>query len=180
MNVKFFSSNPDIDYGQLVHTIKTQPPPKSIPNQYLNCNKYTHTAILTSQDYLEIKSKYPTTHIGIVFSYWSSNRGQKMGELRYGDGLFPQPDWEREVCIPGVGRIDGLCRKDRRIVELKFLKGWKSALGQVLAYKKNKFTDYSAEIWLLTQKNELNPKLEKLITSTCSSLGVKVQFIYIG
>lgn len=100
---------------------------------------------------------------------------QRGDELFYNAKLFSDKNvWIREVVTP-VGRIDGLNKVDKIIVELKFIDGWKSALGQILCYNWF-FKFYKREIWLL--KNRPFRKKEELyIKDICFFYDVNVKFI---
>lgn len=100
-------------------------------------------------------------------------------ELAYGDSLFLEKDgWIREIPVVG-GRIDGLNHLTKEIVELKFFKGWKGALGQIVVYGSS-FPNYQKEIWLLTTEEEFrNKKMIQTIESNCSKFDVLVKFVVI-
>ena len=100
-------------------------------------------------------------------------------ELAYGDSLFLEKDgWIREISVAG-GRIDGLNHSAKRMVELKFFKGWKGALGQIVVYGSS-FPNYQKEIWLLTTEEEFrNKKMIQTIESNCFRFGVLVRFVVI-
>lgn len=96
-------------------------------------------------------------------------------ELWYGARLFKDKNlWIREKKTL-VGRIDGLNVKEKRIVELKFVSGWKSALGQIIAYGYF-YQTFQKEIWLLEDK-KISNKDKDLIREICGSFSVLVEFI---
>lgn len=104
------------------------------------------------------------------------SEGKPASELFYSKLLFKKKDgWDREIKIK-EGRIDAINHSQKRLVELKFLEGWKGALGQVLAYSHSFNLSYSLEIWLLFEKN-LNPKTKKTIEETCKNYNVKPKFV---
>lgn len=102
--------------------------------------------------------------------------GAKASELFYSKLLFKKKDgWEREIKVK-EGRVDGVHKKDKKLVELKFVDGWKGALGQILAYSHSFDIDYNLEIWLLLNKT-ISSCTKKLIEETCERYGVTPKFI---
>jgi hypothetical protein len=96
-------------------------------------------------------------------------------EFGYGSHLFKDKNiWIREKITP-VGRIDGLNLREKRIVELKFISGWKSALGQISAYG-HFYPTFQKEIWLLEDK-KISNKDKNLIREICGNFSVLVDFI---
>jgi hypothetical protein len=96
-------------------------------------------------------------------------------ELWYGSLLFKDKNlWIREKITP-VGKIDGLNLKEKRIVELKFISGWKSALGQIISYG-HFYPTFQKEIWLLEDK-KISEKDKNLIREICGNFSVLVEFI---
>lgn len=93
-------------------------------------------------------------------------------ELFYGGLLFTKPLWKREVIVP-VGRIDGLNIREKIIVELKFLNGWKSALGQILSYGYY-YPTYTKYLYLLYSVNPTNSLRTNIIDiSSCYNVNIK-------
>lgn len=129
---------------------------------------------ISKDSYKKLKSLYNYKLFKIEFILESiiTKRGD---ELFYGSTLFSDKNyWAREVQTP-VGRIDALNKREKRVVELKFISGWKSALGQVLSYHFF-YSDYIPEIWLLDNM-KVNTATKNLITTICDINGVKVEFI---
>lgn len=105
----------------------------------------------------------------------------RRNELEYGKILFKANEgWKREVRTKS-GNIDGLNRKLCRVVELKFVEGWKGALGQILAYVETDtyLAKYSKEIWLICRDGvrALSKSKQENIEETCGKFGVKVFYI---
>ncbi|ARV58090.1 hypothetical protein BZZ01_05075 [Nostocales cyanobacterium HT-58-2] len=89
------------------------------------------------------------------------------------DRLHSQLGGLREVETP-VGRIDLLT--DTEIIEVKNIKDWKAAIGQVLAYS-GFFPEHRKRLHLFGKKGEM-------VTSTavtiCAELGITVTFEEVG
>lgn len=125
--------------------------------------------------YLSLKSLYPNQPIeNIIYSIFK----QKEDERYYGGLLFKSEEgWTREVCIPDIGYIDGYNFYLNKIVELKFLEGWKSALGQILAYGMS-YPKAKKELWLLCSKTPKISQIKK-IEFVCNNFNVHIEWINI-
>lgn len=125
--------------------------------------------------YHSLKRLFPHQPIeNIIYSLFKT----KEDERYYGSLLFKEEEgWKREVSIPDVGYIDGFNYMLNLIVELKFIDGWKSALGQILAYS-IAYPKMRKEIWLLISST---PKIsrQRKIESICCSFDVHVKWIKI-
>lgn len=103
----------------------------------------------------------------------------RRNELEYGNFLFKANEgWAREVRTKS-GYIDGLNFRLKKIVELKFIAGWKSALGQILSYvsdSPSKYEGFSKEIWLICDKISKKNKGASII-KVCEKFEVEVVFI---
>lgn len=138
----------------------------------------TRQSIISIPDYLYFKLKklYPHYSIeSIIYSIFKV----KENELFYGSLLFKDVDgWEREKSIPDIGRIDGFNFYLNTIVELKFVKHWTHALGQILAYSLT-YPKMKKEVWLLVDKTVKISK-ERKIRHTLEHYGVGLKFIDIN
>lgn len=80
----------------------------------------------------------------------------------------------RELKVPGgIGRID--LKSDNFIIEVKFLTGWKSALGQILAYWSS--LRLNPAILLLRSSDEQQQIKPETIINCCKLFGVQVFFL---
>ena len=119
---------------------------------------------ISDEDYYAIKEFNPKNRVDDVILALINT---KHNELYYGSSLFADKNiWKREVVVKNVGRIDGLNKKDKIIVELKFFDGWKGALGQILSYHVF-YPCFKKEVWLLMKSPQTNTKKD-VITSICS------------
>ena len=79
---------------------------------------------------------------------------------------------DREITIPGVGRIDVLCSD--RVIEVKNIRHWKGGLGQVLSYgvfyPEHKLT-------LALTPDSKNCYKEEVINKVCNKYGVEVIYL---
>lgn len=136
-------------------------------------NLIKKSIIISSEIYSQLKSLCPHNKIELIIE---SIISQINDELYYGSILFKDKNlWEREKIIRHVGRIDGLNIKEKLIVELKFVRGWKSALGQILAYG-HFYPTFQKEIWLLGNK-KICAKEKNYIREICENLSVITKFI---
>lgn len=147
-------------------------------HQYLKNKPYFIN--LAQEQYFFLKKTFNGYRVSTVLNTLAvvlSKKSQKETEL--GKLLFKKSEgWQREI-ITKAGRIDGLNKKTKQIVELKFLDGWKSALGQVLAYKASlgiEYSDYTLEIWLLLKTSNKCSSFG-IIREFCGEYGVTVRFI---
>jgi len=92
---------------------------------------------------------------------------KKGTESWYRDRLADELGGETEVTVPS-GRIDVVTQTE--VIEVKRVSQWKSALGQVLAYKRS-FPNHQARIHLIGEPSQ--SRLD-LIQQECQQYGVKV------
>lgn len=173
----FYNSckNPEREIINSLHTYLENPFPINIIS---NIKQKRHRNLkkvkidLEKNLYISLRQLFPKEKIETIIE---SIILTKSDELWYGSRLFKDKNlWIREKITP-VGRIDGLNLKEKRIVELKFISGWKSALGQILAYSFF-YPTFQKEIWLLEDK-KISEKEKNLIREICKNLSVFVEFI---
>ena len=133
--------------------------------------------------YKKLKKEFPKYRVSTVLNciYVLYVEKRKLKETDYGKILFQKSQgWQRELRTE-AGNIDGINYSSKRLIELKFVDGWKSALGQALAYKSalNLDSDFSIEIWLLFANSQIDRKKFSNIESFCNKHAVSAFFLNI-
>ena len=149
---------------------------KYIFNQKLKKRSKKRIIDIDNDLYNGLKSSYNNSKIKIekIIECIITKRGD---ELYYGSILFKNKNlWIREKITP-IGRIDGLNLIEKRIVELKYVDGFKAALGQIISYGYF-YPTFQKEIWLLVDK-KVSEKKKNLIKDICNKYLVKVLFFTI-
>ncbi len=95
---------------------------------------------------------------------------RKRSESYYRDKLARSVNGKTEVVIPG-GRIDIL--SDSQIIEVKHIRNWKSALGQILVYG-SYYPHHQKRIHLFGEKN--NSAQVRLIIDQCQKQNIIATF----
>lgn len=182
MKIKLRTSSNTICIEQLVDFILKNEElfKKKLKHNQSQKSKSKKSKILTCEIddslYYKLKKQFLGSRIKYILELAAELSTEK--ELAYGKKLFLKNEgWVREVIVD-TGRVDGVNHGDKRVVELKFLEGWKGALGQVLVYSHSFPSSYSKEIWLITpQPNKLTHSKKTTILQTCEKYGVICKFV---
>lgn len=100
----------------------------------------------------------------------ASKLKRKRSESYYRDKLAKSLNGKTEVVIPG-GRIDILSAN--QIIEVKHIRNWKAALGQILVYG-SYYPHHQKRIHLFGQENDLAQI--RLITDQCQKQNIVATF----
>ncbi len=156
---------------------------------YVHPDLISHIASWISSDFAiyisKIINEWRTLNNKNEYNYWS-----KMGdcvinnpntnepeEQPYRDKIALEENGEIEVKIES-GYIDVLT--DTKIIEVKKVENWKSALGQVLSYGldiENLEKIREKWIYLFGEIRESEEEKKNMIERHCNRLGVKVRFL---
>lgn len=119
-------------------------------------------------------------YLGFALQYWGNIPKESYYQIMVAQALekgLGQKIIREHKVSSGIGRVDLMCSSLEFIIEVKFYTGWKSALGQILAYWSN--LRLSPAILLLDSGDEL-PIKNKTIVDCCGLFGVKVFFLDIN